>query len=323
MKKRGTTQSGRANAVGLPGVSSAKLPPTVPKVNSRWNGVPQTTKERSKERSISEQPLSNPSASRPLYTSRSTGSNMTSSTLSSTSSTRSAPRSNGKLKFDHSNGNLSDIYGWEAGTPSSSSSTRSLQLEPRGSGTSAATLCNVGSLSMDPPLSPATPEPSCGLSANTPPALEPSSNLCSPVIPPALPSPLTPDSSVQSPPTLPPFNSQPNDASLKESSVPGKEGVVLTSSGTNVLGPPVSATRKIQITTFPSGKGTDFEPPSDIPSSILKRPALTHTDSWPLQLAPLKEAPEGHKDRVTYSAAPPSGTRSKRSRIKSIFSKGS
>ncbi|KAL8933023.1 MAG: hypothetical protein Q9216_006561 [Gyalolechia sp. 2 TL-2023] len=322
MKKRGTTQSGRANAIGLPGVSSAKLPPTVPKVNSKWDGVPQSPKERPKERSMSEQSLFNSSTSRPLYTSRSTGSNMTSSTLSSTSSTRSAPRSNGKLKFDHSNGNLSDIYGWEAGTPSSSSSTRSFQMESRGSGTSAPTLCNVGSLSMDPLPPPASPEPSCGLPAKTPPVLEPSSNPGSPAIFPALPSPLTPDNSVQSLPTMPPLNSQFNDASLKEFSVPGKAAVVLTSSGTNVLGPPVSATRKTQPTPYPSGNGTNLEQPSDIPSSILKRPALTHTDSWPLQSALPKETHERHEDKVMHSPAPPNGSKSKRSRMKSIFSKG-
>ncbi|KAL8933818.1 MAG: hypothetical protein Q9211_005567 [Gyalolechia sp. 1 TL-2023] len=320
MKKRGTTQSGRANAVGLPGVSSARLPPTVPKVNSKWDGVPQTTKERSKERTISEQSLFNPSVPRPLYTSRSTASNMTSSTLSSTSSTRSAPRSNGKLKFDHRNSNLSDLYGWEVGTPSSSSSTRSLQLESRGSGTSAPTLGNVGSLSMDPPRPFATLEPSCGISADAPPGLERSGNPCSPVSP---PSPLTPDSSVHSLPTLPPFEkSQFTSGAVKESSVPGNEGVVLTSSGTNVLGPPVSATHRTQPTPHPSAKGMDPEPPSDPPSSILKRPASVHTDSWPLQSGTLPETSAGHEDRATQ-AHPPSRTKPKTSRMKSIFSKGS
>ena len=34
----------------MPGVSSAKLPPTVPKVNSKWDGVPPTREEREREK---------------------------------------------------------------------------------------------------------------------------------------------------------------------------------------------------------------------------------------------------------------------------------
>lgn len=320
MKKRGTTQSGRANAVGLPGVSSAKLPPTVPKVNSKWDGVPQT-KEKSKERSISEQPVFNLSASRSLYTSQSTGSNMTSSTLSSTSSTRSVPRSNGKLKYDLSNGNLSDIYGWETGTPSNSSSMRSLQLESRGSAISAPSLRNVGLLSLDPPVPAAVPDSSRNLSANTLPALTSSTSQCPPVVSPGFQPSFTPDSSVQSLPIPPLCNRPSNKTSFDEPSVSGK-GVILTSSGTNVLGPPVSATRKVPPTTNPSGRGTDIESSPDVPSSILKRPAITHTDSWPLQSAPLKEAPRGHDDGVLPSSPPPNGTKSKRSRMKAMFGKG-
>ncbi|KAI4186745.1 MAG: hypothetical protein L6R41_003292 [Letrouitia leprolyta] len=319
MKKRGTTQSGRANAVGLPGVSSAKLPPTVPKVNSKWDGVPQI-KEKSNEKSMSEQSAFNLSASRPLYTSQSTGSNMTTSTLSSTSSTRSAPRSNGKLKFDDSNGSLSDIYGWETRTPSSSSSTRSLQLESRGSAISAPSLRNVGSLSTDVPLPTAIPK--AGHSTNVSQGFESSTDRFPSVVPSASPPPLTRESPLQSLPVPPLCNSSSHNASMKEPSVADK-GVILTSSGTNVLGPPVSATRKAPPTTYPFAKSVDVEPPSDIPGTILKRPALTHTDSWPLQSTPLKEAPEAHENRVTHSPAASNGTKSKRSRMRAMFGKGS
>ncbi|MCJ1362113.1 hypothetical protein MMC16_001215 [Acarospora aff. strigata] len=49
VRKQAQTRKGRLTPVGMPGVSSAKLPPTVPKVNSRWDGVPHAVKEKSKE----------------------------------------------------------------------------------------------------------------------------------------------------------------------------------------------------------------------------------------------------------------------------------
>ncbi|KAL9111355.1 MAG: hypothetical protein Q9227_004232 [Pyrenula ochraceoflavens] len=39
----------RVNPVGMPGVSSATLPASVPKVNSKWDGVPQAMKQQEKD----------------------------------------------------------------------------------------------------------------------------------------------------------------------------------------------------------------------------------------------------------------------------------
>ena len=50
MRKQTASRGGRVTTVGLPGVSSAKLPPSVPKVNSKWDGVPQAVKDKEKER---------------------------------------------------------------------------------------------------------------------------------------------------------------------------------------------------------------------------------------------------------------------------------
>lgn len=41
-----TTKSSRTTAVGMPGTSSQKLPSTVPKVNSKWNGLPSAGNDR-------------------------------------------------------------------------------------------------------------------------------------------------------------------------------------------------------------------------------------------------------------------------------------
>lgn len=48
-QKKHSNSGGRVNPVGMPGVSSAKLPPTVPKVNTKWDGIPDAMKQRDKE----------------------------------------------------------------------------------------------------------------------------------------------------------------------------------------------------------------------------------------------------------------------------------
>lgn len=47
-KKQTGTRGGRVVPVGMPGISSQKLPEHVPKVNSKWDGLPASVKERSK-----------------------------------------------------------------------------------------------------------------------------------------------------------------------------------------------------------------------------------------------------------------------------------
>ncbi|MCJ1477025.1 hypothetical protein MMC13_005696 [Lambiella insularis] len=48
LQKHRSTQHGRVSAVGMPMVSSAKLPASVPKVNSKWDGVPDAVIQREK-----------------------------------------------------------------------------------------------------------------------------------------------------------------------------------------------------------------------------------------------------------------------------------
>ncbi|KAK5141308.1 hypothetical protein LTR04_002656 [Oleoguttula sp. CCFEE 6159] len=49
-RKIAAAKGGRVTAVGLPGVSTRKLPPTVPKVNTKWDGLPNSARERERER---------------------------------------------------------------------------------------------------------------------------------------------------------------------------------------------------------------------------------------------------------------------------------
>ncbi|KAL8902129.1 MAG: hypothetical protein Q9207_004878 [Kuettlingeria erythrocarpa] len=325
MKKRGTTQNGRANAVGLPGVSSAKLPPTVPKVNSKWDGVPQTAKEKSKKDSSPYRLSLSSSAQRPLHTSRSTGSNMTGMSISSASSgssTGSAPRINGKLRYDNDNQNLSEIYGWETPPPSNESSTRSLPLEPRGSAASTPTLCGDSPLSY--PFHPSMTREARN-ELESPPLLDPSSDRSSPGFFPALPSPITPNDSLQALPLAPSINYSRNEDAKQTSSSSKEDTVSFTSSGVNILGPPVSATQRAGTTRSPAMEvnrsdeqslKSPVRTPLSQPNSILKRPVLNSAESWPMS-----SPPSDHRvaERAIRTPATMSGSKSK---FLSVFGKG-
>ncbi|KAL8778885.1 MAG: hypothetical protein Q9213_007200 [Squamulea squamosa] len=321
MKKRGTTQTGRANAVGLPGVSSAKLPPTVPKVNSKWDGVPQATKEKVKEKDIPPRLSFASSASRPLYTSRSTGSTMTTATTSSTSSIRSELGGNGKLRLDNTNGSLADLYGWEVPSAGASSgnSAKSFPLESKGA-TSVPTLQRDHTSFS--PQSPSVLPTAYESPAETPPPLDPSSNQPSPMIFPSLPTPLTPKDSI--PPVLwPSSNSSSGDSlPLKDFDVTSNDFVIVNSSGKNILGPPMSATCRPGSAPFAAGEATEVTSPSTAhgrpplrqPNPILKKPGG----------APMREerpllAPPANASGITSSPKPAAATKSKRMHMKSIF----
>lgn len=105
MRKKGATSDGRSASIGLMGVSSAKMPPTVPKVNSKWDGVPQALKEK---KAKEEGSRSIGTYSRSISTARSDGSATTFSSLSSQGS-----RPHYKLPAQSDN-SLADLYGWES-----------------------------------------------------------------------------------------------------------------------------------------------------------------------------------------------------------------
>lgn len=49
-QKQAASKGGRMTAVGLPGISSQKMPPDVPKVNSKWDGLPSPVTEKTEHR---------------------------------------------------------------------------------------------------------------------------------------------------------------------------------------------------------------------------------------------------------------------------------
>ncbi|CAO1606393.1 hypothetical protein XANCAGTX0491_009891 [Xanthoria calcicola] len=327
MKKRGTTETGRANAVGLPGVSSAKLPPTVPKVNSKWDGVPQAAKEKVKEKDNPSRSSFASTASRPLYTSRSCGSAMTTATASSTSSTRSDLRANGKLRLENNSGNLADLYGWEFPPPgsmtgtSSGSSTRSFPLESSRSASAAPTLQRERTTFF--PHSPSALPSACESPAETPPPLDPSSNRPSPLILPSLPTPPTPKDSIPSVPWPSNKSTSCRNVLAKELAHIGKEAVTLSSSGVNILGAPVSAARRPGSAPFAASEATEVILPSTSHGGpcqqqltpILKKPSNASDEAWPLQSS------RKNADDIASSPKPAAGVKSKRMHMKSLFSK--
>lgn len=116
MRKKTQGKKGRPVAVGMPGVSSARLPPTVPKVNTKWDGVPQALKEKEKEKPRDKHRQSLSAAStkdtpdrKPAPVSRTT-------TSHSNSSAGSGNR-------------LAEIYGWSTPNSSSGSIAKDFALE--------------------------------------------------------------------------------------------------------------------------------------------------------------------------------------------------
>ena len=57
LRAQHNTHSGRLSGVGMAMVSASKLPPTVPKVNSKWEGVPDAVAERDRKARRSSLPL--------------------------------------------------------------------------------------------------------------------------------------------------------------------------------------------------------------------------------------------------------------------------
>ena len=246
LKKNGR---GRVSAVGMPGVSSAKLPATVPKVNSKWDGVPRTLKEREKHSDAGRQSLSG--LSRRPSGSRSGGTDHR-ATSTADSSRRRVSRGtlDGVSTWSGSSNNLAELYGWETNSPHSASSTINFSAEHRPTTSrSAPSLprnCSISRHELpasvaitSPPLELSPPSPS---GSPNPPSL---SN--SPVLTPF-------DSSPATPATPPPFISlipPKPESNHRESTkiavleAPGfANEVVVKSAGVNVLGPPAAAKRK-------------------------------------------------------------------------------
>lgn len=282
---------GRVTAVGLPGVSSAKLPATVPKVNSKWDGVPQTLREKEKQQDAARQAMSG--SSRHLSSSRSGGSDHRPTSTADPSRKRVSRGTLGgvSIQSGSSSNYLAELYGWETDSHHSGSSTVDFAAEHRPTTSRTTSSCNTSRLQQNPSRPPLDP--------SRPPAIQfPSTELCppsrfgspsppglsfSPMLTPSESSPATPDApspfiSIASP------KSEPSPQKITEVSMLERAGsaeeVIVKSAGVNILGPPAAAKRKPKPTPLqtsdqrPNTSGTDFQF-----SSILRKDAPVQKDT--------------------------------------------
>lgn len=281
---------GRITAIGMSGVSSAKLPTTVPKVNSKWDGVPQTLKEKEKQQDSARQSMSG--LNRYLSTSGSNGSDYRPTSTADSSRKRLSRGTLGGVSMQSgSSNNLAELYGWETNSHHSGSSTIEFAAEHRPMTARTTSSWSAPPLKQDssfPPhdaprlpailLPAAEPSPPSPLSSPKPPSLS-----YSPLLTPYESSPATPDGSssfirLNSPkPEVSPHEA--TEVMLLEA--PGStEEVIVKSAGVNILGPPVAAKRKPRPTPLqpsnqrPNTSGADFQS-----SPILRREAPVHKDT--------------------------------------------
>lgn len=273
---------GRATAAGLPGVSSAKLPATVPKVNSKWDGVPQTLKEKEKQQDAARQLTSG--LSRQLGSSRSAGSEHRSASTAHPSRKRLS-RGGVSMQSGSSN-NLAEIYGWETNSNHSGSSAIDFAMEHRPATSRTTSSWSAPPLQKNSSFPPHDPiplphtelSPPSRFGSPNPPTLS-----YSPLLTPYDSSPVTPDApspfiSLTSPKAeaIPQENIQ---TTLLDA--PGSaEEVIVKSAGVNILGPPAVAKRKPRSSPHqpsdqrPNTSGAEFQF-----SSILRREAPIQKDT--------------------------------------------
>lgn len=278
MRKKAASKDGRASIVGLPGVSSAKLPPTVPKVNSRWDGIPQVLKEKEKpKQSPSFQSMDG--QSRSIRTSGSQG-----STSTTTSSTRSRGSSlNSKTRgLQHTRAtNPTDLYGWETASGSSGSITRN-DIKAHEEALKALSITSSSkpyfTVAQAPPLPSILPEEYPGKLEDAGRLLGPAGGL--PIRSNSRPSPMPITSlskkslNVQSDPCV--------KSSLRATTVeiPDTDEIIITSNGLRLLGPPARARQKARDSPFLAGEADEVTmSDEDTSPDASSRLAVSHGSS--------------------------------------------
>ncbi|KAL9130756.1 MAG: hypothetical protein Q9217_001152 [Psora testacea] len=311
MKQR-TVKAGRLNAVGLPGVSSATLPPEVPKVNSKWDGVPHPLKEKDKKKSDVVSRRSTLAGSRDASTAWSERSSEKGS-LQTSHSRRPVSRGTwgrASVCTTYSSGSrnqLADLYRWEIRDFAGGGSSRNMSMEQSRRGTARQTstrsvpvLHSNASAAFDVPQPPKIPNiysdqssPSTSASPN-PPGHPPLSSLSPRDASPATPdghSPLTSIRSEKSQKTLQESQEARQDE-LRTTTIEAPatvDEVIIRSSGVNILGPPLSAKRAQR--PLPMQEKDEQRPQTPAKNANL-HPILKKESSTPQQRAPLGSFPQ-------------------------------
>ncbi|KAL6720790.1 hypothetical protein ACLMJK_002715 [Lecanora helva] len=294
---------GRTGTAGLPGVSSAKLPPTVPKVNSKWDGVPAALKAKDKNKEDARKSIDGRTGSRSSST---TGRSHSRSTSTAVSQRRLSRGTLGGVST-HSNASstnrLADLYGWEtnSNTISSNSSVvldfatehRPMTARVQTSHSAPAPLGPALPLDRTLPF-PADISPShqtspsihsSKLSPSITDELNPPSLYNSPAVTPSEPLPPTPDASprvevvcAEDETTTDQLNDMKTTVLEAPASV---DEVIIRSAGLNILGPPAPARRKGKASQCQPGNDRYKETGSNMPlRSILKKDCRSEPDSY-------------------------------------------
>ncbi|KAL9635279.1 MAG: hypothetical protein Q9164_003564 [Protoblastenia rupestris] len=296
LSKHGTVKHGRVTAVGMPGVSSATLPPEVPKVNSKWDGVPQSLKEKDRKKHAG---TSHPTltGSRDVSTAESGSSAASSTRTSHSRRTQSRGTLGGTSMYTaHSSGSrnhLADLYGWEVTENTSGGSARSVSMEHSRpsvsrstSAKSAHTLPSNASALFDIPKPPKIPKSYF----DHPLSPDPPAHSHSPSLTPRESLPTTPNEPSSFVSTVPKGSQntlqdsqddRPDDLRVTIIEAPTAIDEVITkSSGINILGPPLSAKR---------GHKSPLSQRNDVTSarSLALHPILKKESSTPQQRPPI------------------------------------
>ncbi|MCJ1409001.1 hypothetical protein MMC19_003078 [Ptychographa xylographoides] len=295
LKKQQPTQRGRVTAVGMPMVSSAKLPATVPKVNSKWDGVPEAVVQREKERKarLREMSLIQAKHMTDVYTGGS-GRISRSSSRSSRGSRNTKRHHNSIASLTTRPGNVSDSsFGPPPATASSAASSRAdFPVTPPS--IDAHDYTSIVGQSMK--SGPGTPGSEHGAFPHSMESLkihDEQYTLRLPAMPtiprkpnpsaspgtiPIRPSTVTPperhSTLPNSAPSVPAADIPTHTSDLRTTvlTIPPHDHVILRSSGPGILGPPMSARRHPRPSDFPAGEAQQVVVPDVQPQSILRTP---------------------------------------------------
>lgn len=271
IRKQTAVRHGRISAVGMPGVSSARLPATVPKVNSKWDGVPQTLKEREKERKDSRRPS--------LLSNR-----LSSSSAPTLGSRHSSSRSTSFFRNKYGNPSDSSVtkLGWEAYSHSNGSGSKDIPTTPTDPGDAPLTPTLPEMTSLCPPYvsePPKIPAQYRGkASIKVPSYIDVPPHSVSPSLTPTETSPVTPyppSSPIGNPSLfeLKPVTITEDDFNDTENLFHRFDRVTLNSNGANILAPPSTSKRRPNVHGLSAGNADHLRISSetDQPPSILKQ----------------------------------------------------
>ena len=260
--------NGRVTAVGLPGISSAKLPPTVPKTNSKWDGVPQTVKEREKHRERSRR-YSSGGLHQTMSSAESSKSDMR---LHSSRKCESRGASSAHSRSSSRN-NLAELYGWEPGSETEGSiMEKDFAAEGSRPCSSGAAISSPAPTlernSSFPPHDIRLPPRHLRQGTDAPPpsmsgALSPPEHSHSPALTPCELSPATPGAPSPSVGYISPRTEATADDYFKTTvlEVPTfDDEVIVKSVGANILGAPATAQRRLRLgPNYYDGAGGEIE----------------------------------------------------------------